>query len=361
MAGKKKLDPVSEAALDVVKMEQQREELAKQAQSDREIQVAECYQFVGRLQANRLSQKFLTVSNLVWLNHVKKNQIYKGMTENGTWVSFCNLIGFSDKKIDLDLQNLATFGEEFLLTCQEFSLSYRDLRKLRQLSHDGAVVIDAEAVVIGEERIPLDADHKEDLQAAIETIIEQQAAMKTEVEAQKKAFDRVQSDTRKSMTKLQKELDRFSGAAEAKGLTPVEDAFCQKCEAAQVTITSFLDQFDPAINPLPDDATPRMKAALMHTLAWFKRCIIASYDTAGDLYGDAEMDGNGWVPPHLRTPSEPEAAAVEAGETQFPNCRTCDFKKGMANPAKGVKIPGVGKCTRPEGLCYSSQAEHQEA
>ncbi len=299
MAGKKRMDPVSEAAMDVVKMEQQREELAKQEQAEREGQIAECYQFVGRLQANRLSQKFLTVSNLVWLNQVKKNKIYKGMTDGGTWPAFCNHLGFSDKKIDEDLQNLAVFGEEFLLTCQEFSLGYRDLRKLRQLSHDGAVVIDAEYMVIGEERIPLDADHKEDLQAAIETIIEQQAAMQAEVAAQKKAFDRVQKDTHDNVVKLQRELDKVTKQAEVKGLTSAEEDFIRDCEAAQVTIQGLLDRFDPSVNPLPEDASPRMQAAMMHTLAWFKRCILASFDTAGDLYGLPEMDG-GWMPPHLR-------------------------------------------------------------
>lgn len=209
--------------------------------------------------------------------------------------------------MELDLENLATFGEEFLLTVSGLSVGYRDLRKLRQLSHDGAVIIDAEYMVIGEERIPLDADHKEDLQAAIETIIEQQAAMKNEVEAQKKAFDRVQADTRKSMTKLQKDLDKFTQQAEAKGLTPEEDAYLQKCENARITINGFLDQFDPQYNPLPNDATPRMRAAHMQTLAWFQRCIRAAYDTAADLYGDPEMDG-GWVPPSQR----PQAGEAEA-------------------------------------------------
>jgi len=349
MAGKKRMDPVSEAALEVVKMEQLREDQVKQAQSERERQIAECYQFVGRLQANHLSQKFLTVSNLVWLNQIKKNKIYKGMTDGGTWPAFCNHLGFSDKKIDEDLQNLATFGEEFLLTVSSFSLGYRDLRKLRQLSHDGAVTIDAEFMVIGDERIPLDADHKEELQTAIETLVEQQAAMQQEFEAQKKAFSRVQTDTHKSLTRLQKDLAKLEKDAEAKGLTPAEDAFIQKCDNARLTIDGFLNQFDPSINPLPEDATPRMKATLMHTLAWFKRCIIASFDTANDVYGEPEMDDD-WVPPHLR---KKEEAAPEASEERV--CNNCEFHKGMINSAHGVKIPHFsGKCTRPEGLCNPS-------
>ena len=33
------------------------------------------------------------------------------------------------------------------------------------------------------------------------------------------------------------------------------------------------------------------------------------------------------------------------------DCSRCDYKRGMANPRHGVKIPGVGKCTRPGGHC----------
>jgi len=323
MAGRKKMDPVSEAVMDVVALEQQREEQAKQAQVDREQRIAECHQFIGRIQAVNMVEKLATVSTLMWLKDVKESKLYADLPGIETWDKFCESLGKSRRLIDEQLLNLQAFGADFLETVSSLRVGYREMKKLRQLSHDGAVVIDAEAVVIGEERIPLTPDHRDDLQAAIEGLIEQQAAMQGEVEAQKKAFDRVQADTRKSMIKLQQDLDKFTAQAEAKGLTPEEDAFVQKCENARITIDGFLNQFDPSINPLPDDATPRMKAALMHTLAWFKRCIIASYDTAGDLYGDVEMDGGGWVPPHLRV----EAAAETDDKTA--HCDLDDLPTGL--------------------------------
>lgn len=266
MAGRKKTDPVSEAVMDVVALEQQREEQAKQAQVDREQRIAECHQFIGRIQAVNMVEKLATVSTLMWLKDVKESKLYADLPGIETWDKFCESLGKSRRLIDEQLLNLQAFGADFLETVSSLRVGYREMKKLRQLSHDGAITIDAEYMVIGEERIPLTPDHKDDLQAAIESLIEQQAAMTAEVEAQKKAFDRVQADTRKTMTKLQKDLDKFTAEAEAKGLTPEEDAFVQKCENARITIDGFLNQFDPSINPLPDDATPRMKAALMHTL-----------------------------------------------------------------------------------------------
>ena len=42
-------------------------------------------------------------------------------------------------------------------------------------------------------------------------------------------------------------------------------------------------------------------------------------------------------------------------------CYDCQYKKGMINPAKGVKIPGYsGKCIRPQGLCGPEQIGAEE-
>lgn len=326
MAGKKGMDPVSEAAMDVVEVEQQRGQVAKSEQAEREQMIAQCHEVIGRVQANQLMAKFGNVASLVYLQQVKESKIYRDLPNVGTWDKFCEYTGLSRRKVDEDLQNLAAFGEDFLATCRQLSVGYRDLRKLRHLTATGAVTIDAEYMVIGEERIPLDADHKEELQTAIETIIEQQAALQQEFEAQKKAFTRVQGDTHKSVTKLQKELDNLTAQAAAKGLTPAEDAFIQKCDNARLTIDGFLNQFDPSINPLPEDATPRMKATLMHTLAWFKRCIIASFDTANDVYGEPEMDDT-WVPFHLRKTDVEAASALSSVcnlcRSAHPTCDQC--------------------------------------
>jgi hypothetical protein len=42
-------------------------------------------------------------------------------------------------------------GEDFLLTCQQLSVGYRELRTLRQLTTDGTVTIDGTAVKLFED------------------------------------------------------------------------------------------------------------------------------------------------------------------------------------------------------------------
>lgn len=64
-----------------------------------------------------------------------------------TFQDFCNALGFSYEKVNQDIQNLSTFGEDFLETSQRMGVGYRDLRKLRKLpEEDRQVIINGEAV-----------------------------------------------------------------------------------------------------------------------------------------------------------------------------------------------------------------------
>jgi hypothetical protein len=271
-----------------------------QGQADRERRVAESYQLIGRIQGAKMVADFGKVTGFVWLREVQQQKLYRDMPGIGTWEKFCESVGMSRSKIENGIANLETFGEEFLVTVTGFGVSYRDLRKLRQLTHEGAVYIDDGMVLIGDESIPLDADHREDLQAALERVIE----AKDEVLREKDAVIRSNEKLLQSKTDLirrqEKDLARYEDTAARKGLTADEDAFIQKCTNARITIDGFFMDFDPERNPLPEDATDRMKAALMETLRYFKRVTHAAYDTAGDIYGDAEMDSPGWIQPNLR-------------------------------------------------------------
>lgn len=300
MANKKRIDPVSEAALETVNMQARQEELQRQEQSERERLIAQCHQIVGRVQSNLIIGKFAAVSNLMHLKQIKESKIYRDLPAIGTWDKYCEYIGLSRQKVDEDLINLAAFGEDFLLTCQQFSFSYRDLRKLRQLTNDGAISIEDDVVTIGGEDIPLTADHREDLQAALERIIDAKDALIAEKNATLRAKDRIIEAKEDVIGRQEKELAKLEGKAEKAGFMPGEEAFIQKCRNSRLSIDGLLMEFDPERRPLPDDATPRMKAEYMETLGYFLRTIRASYDTAGDVYGDHELDSPGWVQPNLR-------------------------------------------------------------
>jgi DNA-directed RNA polymerase beta subunit len=291
MADKKGLDSDSATALAVMQEEKDIERIKAKKQVERESLIAESHEIAGRIQAFTFMGKVVTVSSLVQLKKMKDSKIYRDLPNIGTWEEYCKYLGLDRHTVDQDLLNLSSFGENFLETCHQFSLGYRDLRKLRQLTHDGSITVDAEAINIKDERIPLDADHKEDLQAAIETIIAEQAEVKAEMTAQKKAFDRVQDDTRKSMTKLQKDLDKFSKLAEGRGMTDDEDAFCQRMEAHRIMIVGSLIALEPEelAKEFPK-LTNRMRATVISLVLNLKMQVLALADTVVTEIGNSTMN-----------------------------------------------------------------------
>jgi DNA-binding NarL/FixJ family response regulator len=267
---------------------------------EREQLIAQSHEMIGRIQGVEMIAKMATVSTLIWLRDVKAAKIYKDLPNIGTWDDFCKYLKKDRRTVDEDLQNLATFGEDFLETVASLQVGYRDLRKLRQLTHDGTIQVIDDAIEISGERIPLDADHKEDLQAAIEKVIEEQAVVKEELKAQKKAFDRVQDDTRKSMVKLQKELDKLTDQAAMKELSPEEDAVLQQIDNLHTTFMGYLLQIRTLVDA-EDIPGPRAKSALIAFLNQARMELNAYYDTAYDRHAAPGMaPEEEWVPPFER-------------------------------------------------------------
>ena len=199
MREKKRIDVVSEGALEAIEMKRKQQKLEELDREKREKLIAETYRMMGRIESARMFEKLGTVSSLVWLKQVKESQIYKDILGMGSWESFCNHLGISRAKADIDIQNLNTFGEDFLLTVSSFKVGYRDLRKLRKSIADGEIIIDSESIEIDGEKIPFDPDHKEDLQAAIERIVDEKEEKIQELKKLEKNKDKIIEEETKAL------------------------------------------------------------------------------------------------------------------------------------------------------------------
>lgn len=195
------------------RLEQERAE-----NKQREQRIAQAFEVAGRIQALTFVEKVTTVGTLMQLKQIKETKTYRDLPNIGTWEMFCNYVGFSRQKVDEDLTNLAAFGQQFLQTVGSFSLGYREMKQLRQLTHDGSVVIDGECLTIEGESIPIDQDHIDELQAAIEQII-----------AAKNQLHKTATRLTQDMTSIVKE--------ETKGLKIEKDALVQEVKR--------LKAFDP--------------------------------------------------------------------------------------------------------------------
>lgn len=158
--------------------------LASQAMTQ---DLAEAHEAMGMVKAFSFVQKLATVATLKTLAEIKETKKYKGLSyidQEGklatvaTWEDYCKACGSSARKIDTDLQNLNTFGEEFFETSQRLGLGYREMRKLRQLPEEArAEIVDADYS---------DTTDKEELIEKIEDLTAQHAKEKEALQAQLK-------------------------------------------------------------------------------------------------------------------------------------------------------------------------------
>ncbi|WP_238945189.1 hypothetical protein [Allofranklinella schreckenbergeri] len=147
-------------------------------------------QLLGQAQMADAISQFSRTVRLSKLAYVKECKLYRqlagrqtpnGSALHGTWEEFCNLLGHSKDKVDLDLQNLQAFGEEALESMSRMGIGYRELRQYRRLPEDQKQALievaktgDKEGFVdLAEELIAKHAKEKEALAPQYEQLTQQ--------------------------------------------------------------------------------------------------------------------------------------------------------------------------------------------
>lgn len=369
-------DPEVAAANEIYKVAREHadEEMAKLKEEIEGIRIES--QAMGILKKIEYDQAHNELLKTVALLKLRESKEYK---KGGlTWEQFCTeVLGEPKRTIDERIADVRPLLDDFgRIFAQIAGMPFSKIRLLgRSIGRESAQIEDGTLLIDGE-KIPLTPEHKDEIEAAIDALRDSHKKEVEEKDADIRAKNRVITGKEKKIQDLSRDLAKLEGKAERAGYLPGEEAFLAKMSTALLTIDGFLMDFDPEKNPLPEDATPRMKASYMETLGYFKRVTDAAFDTASDLYGDPEIDDD-WVPPHKRDPKDmpPEmrrALGISDGDQEKPGfppkargndegteerqelgaCSKCRFRKGMGNKAHGVKIPGgFGKCTRPEGHC----------
>ena len=185
----------------------EQQEIREKAQAEREALIAEASRLTGRVEALDFISKLTTVSGLMLLKNIKENKIYKELPNIKTWEEYCKSIGFSRQKVDLDLDNLKTFGEEFLTTVSTFGLGYRELRSLSKQVKSGSLEIKDESVVIDGEVIPL--DDKDELRDALDTLLKSKYKEIEELKDEIKNKESIIEDKEHDIKRLQASNNTF--------------------------------------------------------------------------------------------------------------------------------------------------------
>jgi len=339
--GKLDLDPDSAAAMEMRRVERLQEETAILEQKKREKIIGEIYRMMGRIEAMEFIKKTGAVASLIWLKQVKENKLYREVPEIGSWEIFCEKIGLSRRKVDEDIQNLKIFGEEFLAAAASFSVGYTDLRRLRYAAQNGEMIIDAEAVTIGEDKIPLTPEHAEDLEAAIQGLLDAKQKQIDEQQITLKAKDRIIKGKDEVINKQEGEIARHERECKERSFAPGEEAFLKQLANIRLLMDEYLDEIDPNEINLRD-ATPRMVATYIELIGTISRWATSMHDTARFNFGHPEVDGQ-WTPSLLadsgRSPCDP---CKESNPTACDNkcCNLCLNPCNLKKICKFTTIKG---------------------
>ena len=177
---------------------------------------------------------------MVTLKRIKESKIYKEIPYIKTWEEYCKYIGFSRQKIDLDIDNLNTFGETFIANVSNFGIGYRELRQLKKEVKTGNLEVKEESVIIDGEVISL--DDKDELRDALDTLLKSKYKeleekdkkmqdLSESIEIKNNEIARLQKSNElffEERKKAEKELADLKGVGTIHGITIEENADFQK-------------------------------------------------------------------------------------------------------------------------------------
>lgn len=227
----------------------------------------------------------------VVLYRVKENKAYR---EGGlTWAEFCEATGFEVRTADNIINDLRPIFNRFSENVSTFlGIGFNKIRYLgKSLSENVSEIADGTLIIEGE-KIPLDPEHKDEIEAAIDKLQEDLKKQKEEMSAQKKAHERVQADIHKTVSKLEKELARQKGFFDDKDLSDDEAAFVKKVSLLKTAFDGYLITLDPDnIEELQPEKEPsvRMRAEYLSALSYMKMQILSMYDIGEGMFGDCIM------------------------------------------------------------------------
>jgi hypothetical protein len=203
-------------------------------------------QIIGQVQMGRALSKFADVVSLTKLAHIKETRMYKALAgkkgvdregneiaDVGTWEGFCLALGTSKTKVDEDILNLKTFGQEAMADLSRIGAGYRELRQLRKLPDDEKTAL-LEAAQSGDKEVFLDL---------AEEIISRQTAAKaiadenfSELEKEHQTQGEILAEAKQETLSLKAELKKLKP-----GTTMWENAIADLKE--EITkLQNFIDE-----------------------------------------------------------------------------------------------------------------------
>lgn len=253
MSGKTEADSLvqsySEAAEAQENYKRNLERSAEQAQREKEEAIANVYEMAGKVKATNFFRGQAEFFNLVMLKKVKDSKEYRerfGMT----WEKFCEYAGVNRRTVDRQLEELELFRQEFLDTLSNFSgVTFSKIKYLGMAISGHMSEISENAITYNGETIPLDADHKDEIQALLETLEESHKKQIEEKDATLAAKDRLLKSKEELVNKMERELKRLEKTVPKSELTEEEQDAVNLLAQIQSDFIAGLSDIKKKIDP----------------------------------------------------------------------------------------------------------------
>lgn len=209
-----------------------------------------------------------------------------------SWEEFLDLIGEERRTVYNIFNDLSPLFDEFQGNFSRLSgVPFNKVRYLGKSVRENFSRIDGNCLVFDNEKIPVDADHTDQIEAAIDGMKQAHRAALAEQESTIKAKDRILEKKEQVVTNLEHDVHKLNDQIKSMKWADGEKEFLAQLGRLQTEISTYLFRLDPEtiFSEIPI-TTARMKAAYIETTSFLHRWFTGLHDTSIDLYGHAELD-----------------------------------------------------------------------
>ncbi len=288
---------------------------------------------MGILEKIRLDRSYNDFIEAMTLYQIKEMKAYK---EGGfNWEKFCEAVKMNWRTADRIIEDIRPLYDLYSDNVSTFSgIPLNKIRYLgKALSDTVTDFVTEEGILIGDERVPVLPENSDVIAAHFDHLVEQIGALKEEQGAQKKAFERVQEETHKSLVKAEKEIARLKKSLAVSDLLPEDQDLIDLMAKVQTDLIAGIQAIKGA---MPAALTPLVcQRAYYFLLIFLQKLGMEEREALHEQYQDAEETP--WEILEEDLPS-PETLVAETPATrQFGKAYAARTAARNAKTAKGTK------------------------
>ena len=237
----------STAAESYEHMKRDVEKTAETTQRQKEESIASVSEAMGKIMATNFFRAQADFFTMVMLKKVKDSREY--LRFGMTWQQFCDRAGIKRRTIDRELEKLEPFRQDLLGQLANLSgVTYSEVKYLGMAVKESSAILANDAITYNGEMIPLDAEHKDEIKALLETIEEDHKKQIEEKDATIRATKRVSESKDAVIQKLERDLKRLEKSVEKTELSTEEQDGINRLSQVQNDFVGWMSDIGKNIN-----------------------------------------------------------------------------------------------------------------